>query len=105
MDDLPKLGTIWAVKLKIPLMNRKYLLFDAMGPFIHFRRYGTKNLFSTLWILTLPVTPFCYPIFKKLAPVNNTKIKKYPEKKTVSKQSHYMTRLSDDVTKCKFWTG
>ena len=52
MDDIPKLSNIWSVKLKIPLMKRKYLLFDAMGPFIHFRRYGTKNLFSTLWILT-----------------------------------------------------
>ena len=45
MYDLPKLSNIWAVKLKIPLMNRKYLLLDAMGPFIHFRRYGTKIYF------------------------------------------------------------
>ena len=40
VDDQPKLSDIWAVKLKIPLMNRKYLLFDAMGPNIYFRRYG-----------------------------------------------------------------
>ena len=44
-DDLPKLSNMWAVKLIIPLMNGKYLLFDAMGPFIYFRRYGTKFFF------------------------------------------------------------
>ena len=26
-------------------MNKKYLFFDTMGPFIHFRRYRTKNYF------------------------------------------------------------
>ena len=55
-DGLPKLSNIWALKLKIALMNGKYLRFDATGPFIDFRRYGSKKIFSTLWIPTVIFT-------------------------------------------------
>ena len=34
---------VTAVKLKIPLMNRKFLNFDAMGPFIHHIFHSFEN--------------------------------------------------------------
>ena len=49
-DDLPKLSNIWAVKLEIPLKNRNYILFDAMGPFIYYRRYEYEPIILMLFL-------------------------------------------------------